>query len=482
MKTAALYIRVSTHHQEELSPDAQKRLLMDYATSNNLLISDDYIYIENGISGRKADKRPQFQKMISMAKQKNPPFQIILVWKFSRFARNQEESIVYKSLLKKNNIEIISISEPVIDGPFGSLIERIIEWMDEYYSIRLAGEVHRGMTENALRGKYQASPPLGYKIVHKGAIPVIVEEQAEIIKLIFDKYVNYQLTFFQIAKHLNNLGLKTKQGKAFERRSIEYILQNPMYKGYLRWNMVHNETNTIKEEKEWIIKKGQHNPIISEEVFDKAQERFKRESTTQKSRPVTEYKHWLSGIIKCAYCGRSMTASSIKRSKYRQFTCNGYSKGKCMKSNSISERKLVPLIIESLEKIIVSNNLEYTSIKKENKHNTNLFKIQLSRIQQKEKRIKAAYVNGVDTLSEYKDNKEKINKEKEELEEQINKSKVESSCACNLEAIYSIKDICKIIKDDNIDNISKNKAIKSITDKIIFNREEMIIDIYFYLN
>lgn len=127
--------------------------------------------------------------MISSAKSKEHPVDAILVWKYSRFARNQEESIVYKSLLKKqNNVDVISVSEPLIDGPFGSLIERIIEWMDEYYSIRLSGEVFRGMKENALRGKYQARPPLGYRIVERGKPPVIVPEEAEIVKTIFLKY------------------------------------------------------------------------------------------------------------------------------------------------------------------------------------------------------------------------------------------------------------------------------------------------------
>ena len=98
---AALYIRVSTDKQEELSPDAQKRLLLDYAKSHNMFVSPDMIFVENGISGRKADKRPEFQRMIGLAKSPEKPFQSILVWKFSRFARNQEESIVYKSMLKK---------------------------------------------------------------------------------------------------------------------------------------------------------------------------------------------------------------------------------------------------------------------------------------------------------------------------------------------------------------------------------------------
>ena len=110
-KVAALYIRVSTEDQTELSPDAQKRLLLDYAQKN--------IFTES-VSGRHAQKRPEFQKMIALAKQPSHPIDVILVWKFSRFARNQEESIVYKSMLKKDNVDVISVSEPLIEGPFGS--------------------------------------------------------------------------------------------------------------------------------------------------------------------------------------------------------------------------------------------------------------------------------------------------------------------------------------------------------------------------
>lgn len=94
---AALYIRVSTDKQEELSPDSQKRLLLEYAKNHGMVVSEKHIYVENGISGRKADKRPKFQQMIAAAKSDVHPFDVILLWKFSRFARNQEESIVYKS-------------------------------------------------------------------------------------------------------------------------------------------------------------------------------------------------------------------------------------------------------------------------------------------------------------------------------------------------------------------------------------------------
>ena len=100
MKNACAYIRVSTDKQEELSPDAQKRLLLDYAKNNHIMILPEHIFIENGISGKKADKRPQFMQMIGLAKSKEHPFDVILVWKFSRFARNQEESIVTSLCLK----------------------------------------------------------------------------------------------------------------------------------------------------------------------------------------------------------------------------------------------------------------------------------------------------------------------------------------------------------------------------------------------
>lgn len=269
------YVRVSTDKQEELSPDSQEKLLREYAKKNNIVLLQ--IFFEIGISGRKADKRPQFQEMIASAKSKEHPVDVILVWKFSRFARNQEESIVYKSLLKKQHrVDVISVSEPLVDGPFGSLIERIIEWMDEYYSVRLSGEVFRGMKENAMRGSFQARPPLGYKIVERGKPPVIVPEEAGIVRTIFSKYVNECRSIFDIAVYLNSVGLKTSHNKPFEKRSIEYILQNPIYAGSLRWNRTKNDTNEIKDKSEWIIVDGNHDAIIDKELFEKAQERFEK--------------------------------------------------------------------------------------------------------------------------------------------------------------------------------------------------------------
>ena len=159
MKTAAAYIRVSDNRQDEYSPSSQLKLIREHAKKNDVIVPDEYVFYDDGISAKSAKKRTAFNNMIALAKDKEHPFDIIYVWKFSRFARNQEESIVYKSLLKKKGVQVVSVSEPILDGAFGSLIERIIEWMDEYYLIRLSGEVTRGMTEKATRGEPLSIPP-----------------------------------------------------------------------------------------------------------------------------------------------------------------------------------------------------------------------------------------------------------------------------------------------------------------------------------
>lgn len=317
LKTAALYIRVSTDKQEELSPDSQKRLLLEYARNHNMVVPPEHIYMENGISGRRADKRPKFQQMISAAKLSSHPFDVILVWKFSRFARNQEESIVYKSMLRnKCHVDVVSISEPLIEGPFGGLIERIIEWMDEFYSIRLSGDVTRGMTENALRGSYQCRPPLGYRIPYHKATPEIVPEEAEIVRLIFEKYVN-GMSIFALTKYLNSHGFKTSHGKLFEKRSLEYILQNPAYAGDIRWNRCNNTTKEIRDPSEWIVRSGHHPAIISKELYEKAQARWKSEYKPRNAKPSEVTKHWLAGLVKCPSCGRSLSSCVMHRKAFQ---------------------------------------------------------------------------------------------------------------------------------------------------------------------
>lgn len=485
-KYAFGYVRVSTGKQDELSPDSQAKLLKDYAKSHGYVVSK--IFYEVGISGRKADKRPEFQKMIGLAKSSDHPADAILVWKYSRFARNQEESIVYKSLLKKkHNVDVISVSEPLVDGPFGSLIERIIEWMDEYYSVRLSGEVTRGMKEKAERGGYQARPPLGYKIVTHKEPPVIVPEEAEIVKLIFEKYANENLGIFEIARLLNMHNFKTSHGKEFERRSIEYILQNPTYCGMIRWNRTINETNEIRPESEWIVTDGEHPAIISKELFGKAQERYKREYRPRGARPVSTYKHWLSGVVKCPVCGRTMTANTIRNNTrvYSHFRCYGYTKGKCMANNSISSIKLEPAVLESIKTVLDNGKITYRKIEAKTDDTVDLKTIledQIKKIDVKLQRIKEAYMNGIDTMEEYKENKQAVQEEKQHLEKQLSEIKEEKSNSKDddEDMLLRVRNVYDILSSDSVDATTKNDVLRSVVEKIIYEKDKDLLKVYYY--
>ena len=190
LKIAAAYIRVSDERQDEYSPDSQLKKIRENAAKDGYMIPDEYVFYDDGISGKSVRKRGDFNRMIAIAKEKPHPFDRIYVWKFSRFARNQEQSIVYKNLLQKEGVFVKSVSEAIPDGPFGTLIERIIEWMDEFYLINLGAEVLRGMEEKISRGEPVVGAPFGYKNAENTYIPDTESGAADIVKEVFERYAN----------------------------------------------------------------------------------------------------------------------------------------------------------------------------------------------------------------------------------------------------------------------------------------------------
>lgn len=480
MKSACAYIRVSTDKQEELSPDAQKRLLIDFAKKNNMSLLAENIYIDNGISGKKADKRPEFLKMIGLAKSKEHPFDVILVWKFSRFARNQEESIVYKSLLKKNHVEVVSVSEPLVDGPFGTLIERIIEWMDEYYSIRLSGEVLRGMTEKALRGGYQSSLPLGYKMNKDTGVPYIYEDEAVIVRKIYADYTAGH-SYLEIARELNSLGYKTKRGATFEGRTIEYILSNPFYYGAVRWNRQKHDDHTIKSISDWIIADGRHEALIDKIKWDEIQHLIALRSKPYKARAAGHMRHWLGGLVKCSDCGASLMAG-LNATRYQ---CGNYNKGKCLHSHFIKTAALEDAVYKSLEHVLQnSDELHYELKKSSNEPDTNdrdIILNQLSKLNDKETRIKQAFRDGIDTIEEYKENKQLLANERKSLQSQLESLSPVSSDDSSTEMLKNISTVLDIVKDTSNDTLTRANAIRSVVDHCVYDKENDKLEVYFFL-
>lgn len=483
-KTGAIYIRVSTDKQEELSPDAQLRLLMDYAKTNHTDIPMEYIFQDNGISGRKANKRPAFQQMIALAKSKEHPIDTIIVWKFSRFARNQEESIVYKSLLKKNNVDVVSVSEPLIDGPFGSLIERIIEWMDEYYSIRLSGEVMRGMTQNALRGHYQGDAPIGYRSPGNKKPPEKDPKTVQIPIMMKDLLLSGS-SLLQIARKLNEQGYRTKHGNLWDARGVRYVLENPFYTGISRWNYT-DRGRQLKPADEVIYTKGNWEPLWDKATLEEIKKHLAMNMRKTKSRDVSAAKHWLSGLLICSSCGGTLAYSGTKNS--RGFQCWKYTKGFCNESHYIGIHPIEKMVIEYLESVLHSPAIVYTVISSASADaDSKLADLekQLQKVENKGKRIKAAYLNEIDTLEEYKANKAALLEERATIEKNIklltisnadmSKEEMDKKMKQNISALLAV------LQDDSADYVQKGNMMRNVVDHIVFDRGNTSLDMFLKL-
>ena len=251
---AALYARVSSDRQDvDLSVSAQMRALRDYADKNDYKVVREYV--DEAESGRVMN-RPEFRRMIDEAKKTKAPFNEILVWKFSRFTRKREHAVALKSMLRRQGVRVVSITEQAEDNPTGRLLEGIIESVDEFYSENLAQEVVRGMREAASRGFWVAPmAPYGYKRVKvlDGAKerPTLEpdEDAALVVKRIFD-LAESRKGMMKIVRILNDEGIASPRGKLWNKPTVHNMLRNEAYLGTLVWgNNAKDNADPVRVEK-----------------------------------------------------------------------------------------------------------------------------------------------------------------------------------------------------------------------------------------
>lgn len=476
LKTAAAYIRVSTDNQTELSPDSQIKEIRKYAKQHGYIVPNEYIFRDDGISGRKAEKRPEFIRMIAIAKQKPAPFSAVLLWKFSRFARNQEESIFYKGMLSRNHIEVKSISEPILDGPFGSLIERIIEWFDEFYSINLSGEVKRGMKERVERGGAVSIPAFGYDIVDKKY--VINPATAPIVRQIFADYLN-GMGALQIAHKLNDMGIRTTRGNLWENRTVDYVLRNPVYIGKIRWNP-NGRTRRNYDDPNIMIVDGHHEPIIDVESFNKVQAVYEvnqKKHARYAHEKGKKYMYMLHGLVKCSDCGASLSMSA----RGQGLQCIRYTKGQCKTSHYISVKKLNMMVISTIEASFRSGLFKI--VVKNTQSTDEITEIDIAALIEKEvqkyARIKEAFEAGVYTIDELRESRELIDQRINTLRAQVKPRHSESALRKTI--IEENKDAIQTLRDPSVSEEEKNALLHSFIDRIVFDRKNATIDVIFYV-
>lgn len=478
-KTAAAYIRVSTDDQVELSPASQLVEIRKWAAAKGYIVPEEFVFVDEAKTGRKVTGRDDFRRLIATAKTKPKPFDAILLWKFSRFARNRDDAVYYKSILRKQlKIDVISIKEPIEDGKMGVIMESMIEAMDEYYSINLAEDVKRGMEEKHRRGELQSTPAFGYTVVDNVLTPV--PEEAMYVREIFRRY-NAGEGCYTLARWLNTTGVRTHRGSPFENRTVEYILRNPVYIGKLRWNPTGRSRRNF-DDPGIILVDGKHEPLIDEELFRLTQQRIAQSKATMPyhGRPLGSNKDWISGLVRCASCGGTMVFA-----KPHWWKCNNYVRGRCTTSQHINGDLLKDAILRRLQADAASSDaLHYAILRVTEKDGDPVAALRSQRASTERRldRLREAFLSGVDTIEEYKNAKEEAQAQLHRIDDAIREAEKDNRRRGDPKLMRNaIRLAVATITNENATLEQRSTAARSIIDHIDWDKAQNQLTIHYRL-
>ena len=341
--TAVIYARYSSDSQREASIEGQLRDCKDYAEKNGITVVGTYI---DRAYSAKTDDRPEFQHMIKDSAKKI--FDVVLVWKLDRFARNRFDAVNYKYQLEKNGVHLVSAMEPISQGPEGIMVESMLIGMAEYYSAELALKVARGERENALQCKYNGGMvPLGFTIGKEDRLYHIDPETAPIVQEIFTRYADGEPAE-KIAASLNERGLRTRTGKPFVKNSFFQIFRNRRYIGEYRYKD--------------IVTPGGIPAIVDQDLFDRVQQRFEQNRIAH-GRPAKEdVSYLLTTKLFCGKCGTLMggeSGTSHMGNTYYYYKCGNakrHGKAHC-DLKAIRKEPLERFVVETAIKVIFSDEI-----------------------------------------------------------------------------------------------------------------------------
>ena len=332
--TAVIYARYSSDNQREESIEGQIRECTAYAEKNDITIVKHYI--DRAISA-KTDNRPQFQQMIKDSDKKL--FDIVLVWKLDRFARNRYDSARYKTQLKKNGVKLMSATEIISEGPEGIILESVLEGYAEYYSADLSEKVVRGMTENALKGIYNGGTiPFGYMIDetrHYQPDPLL----APYVEQTFQKYAD-GATMTDLRDWLKAHNIKNSMGGEMSYNTIQRMLSNRRYIGELRLRDV-VQPNAIPA-------------LVSEDLFNKVQEKLAKNKKAP-ARHKAEESYLLTTKLYCGKCGALMfgeSGVSHTGKMYTYYKCAAAKKKKTCDKKAVRKQWLEDLVVNETMKLV----------------------------------------------------------------------------------------------------------------------------------
>ena len=331
-KRCYTYIRVSTEKQiEGFSLESQRDRLKKEAAARNFHIVHEYR--DEGKSGKTIAGRKDFQEMISRIKGGNPDkVEYILVFKLSRFGRNARDVLNSLKAIQKQGVQLRTAEEGIDSGgPYGNLMLTIMAAVAEVERENISAQTMAGRYEKAREGLWNGGQaPFGYKINSETGILEINEEEAEIVRIIFEQFVYHELGVNGVARYLENNGYRKEirgNGKyaLFSAHTVKTILDNEVYTGkivYGRRKIEHIESEDGEEvytrrinNEEYGVYEGKHKPIIDADLWELAHEKRIKTGTKREKTHSLEHEYLLTGLLKCPKCGAPMYGNVNRKLK-----------------------------------------------------------------------------------------------------------------------------------------------------------------------
>lgn len=505
-KKAVAYLRVSTEMQVYgYSLDAQLQTIKKYANAYDIDIIDTYE--DKGKSGKSIESRPNFLRMMEDIATKKINVDYVLVYKLSRFGRNAADVLVSVQKLQKNKTNLICADDGMSSATgSGKFMITVLSSVAEIERVNILEQTMSGRQEKARKGKWNGGfAPYGYKLVD-GSLFIEEDEEAEVIKLIYAKFINTDMGCNGIAKYLNRQGIKKKPRKngkltQWSSKLIKDILDNPVYCGQIAYGRRSKELKEGTEDeyhmvtqKECIVSKGIHKAIISDEDWQKVRAKRSETGVKSPSNVGRDRVHLFAGILRCPECGGPMytnknnakrKGSDIEEVFYYVCSRNKSERGvSCSYSTSYRKDDIEPIVLNEIRNLV--RNREFAEqIKSKIGKEVDTFEIdkELSGYKKSLKLCEAAkdsLEQEIDTMSldephrerKLKDKNKRLNKQYDELydleekiDDLIKKRKAVETNALNLEQVYQILLSFDKIYDKMTDTEQK-KVISYLIDEI----------------
>ncbi len=360
----ALYLRVSTSRSVEsnLSIPQQEKQLRSYCKDRGWIVVA--VYVEEGKSA-KTTNRPQFRMMVEDAQALQRPFDTILIWTTSRFARSSNDYAIVENLLRRHGIDVLSVSQRFAKDAGGLVAKRVSTMFDEFHSTRSAEDSINARHQMVENGWWPGGrPPEGYKLVpasnHPGRkVAVIDEDRRPIIERIYTLALHGDgdsapMGVKAISMWLNGRNLKTRKGARWGIQAIHRILTNPAYFGDYYWGM-EPAVSEFREEKEPALLKIP--PTISRAMFEDTQLLLQRRDPKMGAAKQVSSPLLLSQIARCEECGAAMTLRTGKGGAYRYYHCSSATRGKMVCSGpSIPEKVLDDTVLTAVRSRVLDKD------------------------------------------------------------------------------------------------------------------------------